>query len=411
MGHIYRNSFATLAATNGMDSQAGLFFPRYPLSLRPFMVNAKWDKEGTTFACEDRRAWASMIEKSTLNRRAWVLQERTFSTRIIHFSAQQLFWECMTLEASESYPQHMFKIRGLTHWKDWSLDNWARTGGLGPGRQWGPVKTPPEAEPYRIWNILVGHYTASALTKAQDKLIAIGGLALDLQTHFSDKDQYIAGLWRKHLVTQLLWEVDFLPREHPPNTFRAPSWSWASVDGTVGGLKHNVEQDYESLVEVLDVKVTYVNHNITWGVADGFLRLKCMLIKLSEKVALEKDNSDPVGHPRRFKLSIDDHNMRDSLMWFDYNSGPYINCRIYAMPIVVNMVAQDDVNFNGQRWLEGPLLIMTMAEKGQYSRCGRFKITNTTSTEHFTGVARASPLAVLEYELAHSDGTYTITIV
>ena len=44
-------------------------------------------------------------------------------------------------------------------------------------------------------------------------------------------DDYVAGLWKKNIESQLLWEVAE-PDERPlPPT--APSWSWASLRGAV----------------------------------------------------------------------------------------------------------------------------------------------------------------------------------
>ena len=39
-----------------------------------------------------------------VNTRAWVVQERLLAPRTLHFGRDQLFWECRTFEACESFP-------------------------------------------------------------------------------------------------------------------------------------------------------------------------------------------------------------------------------------------------------------------------------------------------------------------
>ncbi|ERF74718.1 hypothetical protein EPUS_04887 [Endocarpon pusillum Z07020] len=90
----------------------------------------------------------------------------------------------------------------------------------------------------RLWMMLVANYTSRKLTFGNDKLPAISGLASHMAQLIPDK--YFAGIWQGTLFQhwQLLWRV-------PPYrdsrvggrtaacAGRAPSWSWASVDGPV----------------------------------------------------------------------------------------------------------------------------------------------------------------------------------
>ena len=47
--------------------------------------------------------WGSSLHDAYLNQRGWVLQERMLRIRSLHYSSQ-LFWECRTLQACETYP-------------------------------------------------------------------------------------------------------------------------------------------------------------------------------------------------------------------------------------------------------------------------------------------------------------------
>ena len=80
------------------------------------------------------------------------------------------------------------------------------------------------------------------LTKGTDKLVALSGLAHNYyeregKSGVSHKDymggsrgKYAAGLWEADMPSALLWRSRSAQR---PFQYRAPSWSWASVDGPI----------------------------------------------------------------------------------------------------------------------------------------------------------------------------------
>src|SRR2546423_1312272 len=78
-----------------------------------------------------------------------------------------------------------------------------------------------------LWNRIVAAYMKCGLTKADDKLIALSGIASNMQQVL--KDDYLDGLWRRFLPYELLWfvnnrkQTDGSP-SFRPNIYRAPSW-------------------------------------------------------------------------------------------------------------------------------------------------------------------------------------------
>jgi hypothetical protein len=46
------------------------------------------------YICEHIDNFTEDVEKSILNSRSWVFQERALSRRILHFSSAQTYWEC-----------------------------------------------------------------------------------------------------------------------------------------------------------------------------------------------------------------------------------------------------------------------------------------------------------------------------
>lgn len=96
-------------------------------------------------------------------------------------------------------------------------------------------------------------YTSVSLTESRNKPVAISGIAQNLKGF--TKDQYYAGLSRHELEESLCW------RTNEPHagllSYRAPTWSWASIDGqvclpTLSYDPHEVTRQY---IEVINVQV------------------------------------------------------------------------------------------------------------------------------------------------------------
>ena len=162
--------------------------------------------------------WAHCVELSPLSRRAWVLQERLISPRTLHYTKRQLFWECRASKACESSPNPCPKFQ-LDHFDvPTCRESTHELYGL-------------DVEPlHRHWPKIIERYTDTLMTKLEDKLVAISGLAR--QVYSITKDKYCAGIWREDLVPQLLWQLQ-RPQHKIDLPYRAPSWSWASTEGKV----------------------------------------------------------------------------------------------------------------------------------------------------------------------------------
>jgi hypothetical protein len=95
------------------------------------------------------------------------------------------------------------------------------------------------------------------------------------------QDDYLAGLWKKDLLYGLLWDGHLNGTTAP--VYRAPSWSWASVDGPIqyhivdGPILYHVKDKHRQLyplAQVLESFTTIANRDdITAEVKDGYIRL------------------------------------------------------------------------------------------------------------------------------------------
>jgi hypothetical protein len=88
-------------------------------------------------------------------------------------------------------------------------------------------------------------------------------------------DTYVAGMWRKHLGSALLWRIDDQEKidgspSSRPTTYRAPTWSWASVDGVV---TTGTVREHHLTIQVDDVILTYATDDITGLVTGGWIDL------------------------------------------------------------------------------------------------------------------------------------------
>ncbi len=126
---------------------------------------------------------------------------------------------------------------------------------------------------------IVKAYTAASLTYEKDKLVAISGIAARMQILLDD--QYLAGLWWRDLAGELMWCTRD-KNSTRATRYIAPSWSWASVIGTIDGVSqaHLDGVDSGKLIEITSVSVEYETSNAFGQVTNGSLRLKGKLGKL-----------------------------------------------------------------------------------------------------------------------------------
>lgn len=116
MRDVYRGATLNIAATAAEYSNAGLYFDRSARETEPFKVDIAWlpltapdpvDPGLRSFLCYTHRDTDWVINRASLNRRAWVMQERYLSRRMLHFTRQGIFWECHEAFVSETHPDQI----------------------------------------------------------------------------------------------------------------------------------------------------------------------------------------------------------------------------------------------------------------------------------------------------------------
>jgi len=255
--------------------------------------------------------WAQKLTREPLNQRAWVLQERVLSPRVLHFDRRQLFWECRQFVACETYHQGLpnsvrghtsIDIKRLQLGDETRDDRWPAKHisqippGSSPSRRllnairatFAPVcmqqvtmhAAMKSASVFQDWNAIVGSYTASELTYNSDKLPALAGLASSVSVvePGAPGDGYLAGLWQSSLPAYFLWKTQTResPRVLPKRSgnWVAPTWSWASIIGKISlaSCQHNYNSsDYLTVLQ--EAVVTNRNSYRFGEVIDGYVKL------------------------------------------------------------------------------------------------------------------------------------------
>lgn len=155
------------------------------------------------------------------------------SPRILHFSKNQVFWECSTISACEGLPDGLPPLSNVTAVKDRHWRSCLQLGFSLPDR---PLAGEDDESMELLWKTAVREYTRCQLTDPGDKLVAIWSVA-KLVKDALDED-YLAGLWSGNLEEQLAWTVvDCRQINGQPsvriNAHDTPTWSWASLHGMI----------------------------------------------------------------------------------------------------------------------------------------------------------------------------------
>ena len=128
------------------------------------------------------------------------------------------------------------------------------------------------SENYKNWQRLVEGYSSCKLTKEEDKLIALSGIAR--RFHSALGSEFLAGLWRQNLPMELIWRVGRAESDSvgQPSRYRAPSWSWASVDAQI--INKFVDCELLSLIAVTDSHLERLGSDPFSQVTGGWIRVR-----------------------------------------------------------------------------------------------------------------------------------------
>lgn len=287
MRDVYRGAVVTIESASASRGNEGFLKPR--ASSRPYCA-LQWGSQTSTSVylrpmCDISD---SQLIGTTVYTRGWTLQERLLAPRTLSFGLQQCSFECAKgfrdeagrstplPRASESYLSKLSMLQ-LRRDRSWFAVAWraiSRILGLPAvvslGTLWdshhvgwsshGVLDVPGGywATYFDYWRGIVSQFSQRQLTNSADRLPALSGLADEVQR--ATGSEYVAGMWKDELITCLAWTCHYIynqdgeygdyaggipsgnfasvwgkvwPNNIRPTNYVAPSWSWASVKGTI----------------------------------------------------------------------------------------------------------------------------------------------------------------------------------
>ncbi|KAK4444157.1 hypothetical protein QBC34DRAFT_442790 [Podospora aff. communis PSN243] len=204
-------------------------------------------------------------------------QENQLSTRIIAYTDREMVYQCLESRHRDGGDDSSVAFDSAGPFGSSYPDNTLRSvlSHLDPGnRSFADFRHP------LAWFRAIEAYTARELTVSDDKLPAVAAIAEEYRlTKGSELGDYLGGLWKEDFMLQCLWTASVVASEViKPLEYRAPSWSWASVDGSVGwvdAVQFSQERnDFEVTAQFLAVRTTLHSNQEELGrVTGGFARV------------------------------------------------------------------------------------------------------------------------------------------
>lgn len=275
---IITNAVVNIVAANNDDASKSF--------LRPCLLTEERLQTAIRMPayCPDGRSGSIYItmrpqvafKNEPLSKKAWSLQEMWLAPRMLIYSSNQLQWQCLTASLADGGNETCSEFHER------------RLEVLRAGKS---MKPSLESRDYyvRLWENLIYDYTNKVLAVEEDKLPGIAGMAADFHNIFhlfDGNDQYTAGLWTSSMPTLLMWHQlgatsELCPKK--PTVYRAPTWSWASVNGTVcpGGSIIGAKGQLPS-IEVLKVTVERQHGNPYGMISTAELQLRANLVTMTK---------------------------------------------------------------------------------------------------------------------------------
>jgi len=223
---IFKHSTITIAAEVPSTVEQGFLHPRVLTKAVKFPFSTGAGIQGSV--------WTTPYDQQqlfgALATRAWAFQEIILAPRLMIFSPRGIMWWCRSasfqqdpLERKLGIENHLYNRRKSCR-DAFSL----KPGIIIPDSSYMSL--------LRGWRDIVSEFLGLGISFHRDRLPALAGIAHEYQSRI--KDQYVAGMWLRRLVSQLGWrrrsdKSSLLPAPQHTEENVAPSWSWASVNAPI----------------------------------------------------------------------------------------------------------------------------------------------------------------------------------
>lgn len=274
-------------------------------------------------------------------RRAWTVQDEVLARRYVSFGPREPTWRCSMRECCAcEHPRSAEPVK-------WTKERWRTE--------------------------LVPEFSRRDLTYEADRLIALGALAQLFSTVTGV--EYVCGLWKSDLLYDLLWCVVDPQHSSRANTYVAPTWSWASINGgaSYSGLDGDPDQKHRSVIYEYDAVVN--DCHATYPEGSGAYGL------VEEALLLVDGYLAPTRHVQHDEFEVtfpsgDRNHTLNAHCQLDIAGEAQLQREIYFLPILT-ITTESKPNLWG--------LLLTheqTAYRGYYTRIGRGVIKDRTIRYH-----------------------------
>ena len=273
MRTIHRSAYFTIISASACKASQGFLQDRLPTSPPDVSLPFRCPdgQVGTMSLSPTWRQYDGSAEP--VHQDAWCLQQRLLSPRALVYASHTLQYQCQTSIVNVGNavcgPMVGHRLPDILFRADVESSPPPLTQNERKTLCWSWIET-------------VGDYTNRTVAAPADKLVAFASIAELFGRVW--ETEYLAGLWRATLVQDLLWYKTFETRYVRPEGYRAPSWSWAAVDGRVMAYSVDDRLDPNSAdteaCEVVTCEVATATALLPFGkVTSGALTLHAVLLE------------------------------------------------------------------------------------------------------------------------------------
>ena len=255
MKRIYASSALTTVVASAENVFEGFLHPRVhseishtiPVRIRPGVFGTMSVNE-LDAACYDERL-------EPIAKRAWTMQEQILAQRTLTFTTHTMRWRCS--HGTRNFGDSLYFPHDLD--MGYSDDDEKYSLNLHSLLLREEEARVQKDKALSCWMRLVMAYSLRVATLERDKLNAIAGVASHDSFSRILGPGYFAGLWQYNLARQLVWGNSRWHRAlsnsdtmtYRPANYRAPSWSWASVEGGIIRFDFHFDEEDAMVPEVV----------------------------------------------------------------------------------------------------------------------------------------------------------------
>ncbi|KAL1639147.1 hypothetical protein SLS58_008234 [Diplodia intermedia] len=294
MQQVFQNSYLTIVASRSNTANDGFLKTDNfwsPLATVPVLCE---DGDMGSMLLVERKKHLGAGTREPLHSRGWTLQEVVLSPRLLIYGQDRVVWKCFCGDRGRVYDSDTGR-EGASDWNAYCGSAGLTTIRLSPS---GNIVQPmlsisapnldlllftesaySERLPklYRLWNLIVQEYSNRRLTNPQDKLPALSGIVSYFKKGL--RDDYVAGMWNRTLLYQLSWKTVDPATAVRPSVWRAPSWSWMSIDGAIS-FENDRHNWFSPLVEIITYRLVPAMQCAPFShLSNGFLKLRGRLVQ------------------------------------------------------------------------------------------------------------------------------------